>query len=687
VAKGTVLVVDDDPVIVKLLEVNFVMDGYEVLTANDGDEGLARARAEQPDVIILDVMMPGVNGLDVARSLKAHDETSQIPIILLSAKAQANDVAAGREVADEYITKPFDPLELLDRVATLSSRARARSKRPRRRPATFESSEDSDTIGGAMPTIRDVLSDAILDALGSLGVQPPSEAVHLERPARREHGDWSTNIAMTTAKLAGRQPRQLATELTDRLNADPPAHVERVEVAGPGFINFVLNDTWLYDVLRAVVQGGEEGYARPSLGHGEPVQIEFVSANPTGPIHVGNGWWASYGDAVARLLNRCGWDVSREYYVNDTGGQIRKLGASVLARRSGTPLPEGGYGAGFIKGLAAAYEGPDDVAAAGRWAAERILGYIKLQMDEINIHFDEWFSQASIEESEAVDETVELLRQRGLVFEEEGALWLRTADFGDPREKRVLRRSDGDWTYLAGDIAYHRNKFLLRGFSRVINVWGADHQGQVASLKAGVAALGVDPDRLEIRLGQMISLASGRMSKRAGNAVDLDDLVDDIGPDAMRLLSLVASVDQATTVDLDKVRAESRENPVFYVQMAYARIAGIGREQAKREVIRRPLAEVDLNVLVEGRELDVLRSLSELPEVIEQACLERAPHKVTTWVRELADRFHGFYHDCWVLHPDIPDEVTQARLWLVEAARIGFAIGLNLLGVAAPETM
>jgi arginyl-tRNA synthetase len=687
VAKGTVLVVDDDPVIVKLLEVNFVMDGYEVLTANDGDEGLARARAEQPDVIILDVMMPGVNGLDVARSLKGHDETSHIPIILLSAKAQANDVAAGREVADDYITKPFDPLELLDRVATLSSRSRARSKRPRRRPTTFGSSEDSDTIGAAMPTIRDVLTDAILDALGSLGVQPPSEAVHLERPARREHGDWSTNIALTSAKAAGRQPRQLATQLAELLNANPPLHVERVEVAGPGFINFVLNDSWLYDILRAVVQGGEDGYARPSLGAGEPVQIEFVSANPTGPIHVGNGWWASYGDAVARLLERCGWDVSREYYVNDTGGQIRKLGASVLARRSGTPLPEGGYGAGFIKGLAAAYEGPDDVAAAGRWAAERILGYIKLQMDEVNIHFDEWFSQASVEESEAVDETVALLRERGLVFEEDGALWLRTADFGDPREKRVLRRSDGDWTYLAGDIAYHRNKFFVRGFSRVINVWGADHQGQVASLKAGVAALGVDPDRLEIRLGQMISLASGRMSKRAGNAVDLDDLVDDIGPDAMRLLSLVASVDQATTVDLDKVRAESRENPVFYVQMAYARIAGIGREQAKRQVTRRPLADVDLNVLVEGRELDLLRSLSELPEVIEQACLERAPHKVTTWVRELADRFHGFYHDCWVLHPDIPDEVTQARLWLVAAARIGFAIGLSLLGVAAPETM
>jgi arginyl-tRNA synthetase len=687
VAKGTVLVVDDDPVIVKLLEVNFVMDGYTVLTANDGEEGLARALSEQPDVIVLDVMMPGVNGLDVARSLREREETSHIPIILLSAKAQANDVAAGREVADEYITKPFDPLELLDRVATLSSRARARSKRTRRRPTTFDSSDEPDTIAVAMPTMRDVLSEAILAVLRDLGVEPTTADVHLERPARREHGDWSTNIALTTAKAVGRQPRQLANELAERLRAHPPQHVERVEVAGPGFINFFLDDRWLYDVLRDVVQSGEEGYARPNLGQGERIQVEFVSANPTGPIHVGNGWWASYGDAVARLLDRCGWDVSREYYVNDTGGQIRRLGGSILARRAGTPLPEGGYGAAFVKGLAAAYEGPDDEAAAGRWAAERILGYIKLQMDQVNIHFDEWFSQASIEESEAVDETVELLRQRGLVFEEDGALWLRTADFGDPRERRVLRRSDGDWTYLAGDIAYHRNKFLIRGFSRVIDVWGADHQGQVASLKAGVAALGIDPDRLEIRLGQMISLASGRMSKRAGNAIDLDDLADDIGPDAMRLLSLVASIDQSTTIDLDKVRAESKENPVFYVQMAYARIAGIGREQAKRDVIRRPLEKVDLDLLVHERELDVLRSLSELPEVIEQATLERAPHKLTTWVRELADRFHGFYHDCWVLHPDIPDDLSQARLWLVEAAKVGFAIGLNLLGVAAPEKM
>ncbi len=412
-----------------------------------------------------------------------------------------------------------------------------------------------------------------------------------------------------------------------------------------------------------------------------------MSANPTGPLHVGNGWWASYGDAVGRLLERCGWQVSREYYVNDTGGQIRRLGASLLARRNGEPLPEGGYPAGFIKGLAAAYDGPDDVAEAGRWAAERTLGYIKLQLAEVNIHFDEWFSQASIEESPAMNETITALEAAGVVYEEDGALWLRTADFGDPRQKRVLRKSDGDWSYLAGDIAYHRNKFLLRGFDRVINVWGADHQGQVSSLKAGVAALGIDAGRLEIPLGQMISLASGRMSKRAGNAVDLDDLVDDIGPDAMRLLSLVNSPDQATTVDLDKVRAESKESPVFYVQMAYARIAGIGREADKRHVTRQRLAAADLTLLAHPRELEVLRALSELPEVVALACAERAPHKVTTWVRELADTFHGFYHDCYVLHPDVPAELTQARLWLVEAARIGLSIGLGLLGVAAPESM
>jgi arginyl-tRNA synthetase len=537
--------------------------------------------------------------------------------------------------------------------------------------------------------IRDVLEASLRSALESVGIEPPA-TIALERPARREHGDWSSNVALATGKNAGRNPRELAVELVEALTTDPPPHVTRTEVAGPGFVNFHLAPTWLHDVLTEVVARGEADYARLDFGAGERVQVEFVSANPTGPIHVGNGWFASYGDSLARLLTRCGYVASREYYVNDTGGQIRRLGESVLARRAGVPIPEGGYPSGFVKGLASAYDGPDDITEAGRWAAEHILGFIQGQMEAVHIHFDEWFSQASVEESEALAETVAQLQETGLVWEEDGALWLNTAAHGDPREKRVLRKSPdqgGDYTYLAGDIAYHRNKFLLRGFDRVINVWGADHQGQVASLQAGVAALGVDKDRLEVRIGQMVSLASGRIGKRLGNAVDLDDLVDDIGPDVMRLLSLVASIDQSPTIDLDKVRSESRESPVFYVQYAHARIHSIGKKASELGVTRADLATVDLSPLTHEREIELLRTLSTLPEVVELACNDRAPHKVTAWVRELADRFHGFYHDCRILGEDVPAETTQARLWLVEASRIGFAVALDVLGVDAPESM
>jgi arginyl-tRNA synthetase len=542
--------------------------------------------------------------------------------------------------------------------------------------------------------IRDVLEASLRSALDKIGIAPP-DTVTLERPARREHGDWSSNVAMATANPLGRNPRDLATQIAEVVDADPPAHVERVEVAGPGFVNFHLAPTWLHDVLLEVVDAGEEGYARHTFGAGERVQVEFVSANPTGPIHVGNGWFASYGDSVARLLSRCGHDVSREYYVNDTGGQIRRLGESVLARRAGVPVPDGGYPSGFVKGLACAYDGPDDgddaIDQAGRWAAEHILRFIQGQMASVNIEFDEWFSQASIQESAAVAETIAELQHKGLVWEEDGALWLDTSAYGDPREKRVLRKSSdqgGDYTYLAGDLAYHRNKFLVRGFDRVIDVWGADHQGQVPSLLAGVEALGVEKGRLEVRIGQMIRLSGGRIGKRLGNAVDLDDLVDEVGADVMRLLSLVSSIDQSTTIDLDKVRGESKESPVYYVQYAHARIHSIGKKADELGVARAPLtAALDLSPLTHERELDLLRTLSTLPEVVELACVERAPHKVTAWVRELADRFHGFYHDCRVLGDGVPPETTQARLWLVESTRIGLAIGLDLLGVTAPESM
>ena len=537
--------------------------------------------------------------------------------------------------------------------------------------------------------IRDTLAAAAESAATSIGLDPSATTWTIERPARREHGDWSCNIAMASAKSVGRPPRDIAADLVEALESAEVEHVEAVAVAGPGFVNFHLAPTWLHDVLTEVVTSGTDGYARLDTLAGERVMVEFVSANPTGPIHVGNGWFASYGDSVARLLERSGAEVHREYYVNDTGGQIRRLGESVLARAEGRPVPEGGYPSGFVKGLASAYDGPHDVDAAGSWAAEKVLGFIKLQMAMVNIHFDEWYSQASIEESEAVHSTLEGLGDRGLVWEEDGATWLDTGEFGDPREKRVVRKSDeqgGDYTYLAGDLAYHRDKFLVRGFDRVINVWGADHQGQVPSLLAGVEALGVERGRLEVRLGQMVSLAGGRIGKRLGNAVDLDDLVDDIGADVMRLLSLVASVDQSPTIDLDAVREKSSDSPVYYIQYAHARIASIGRKAEESGIERHPLAEADLSLLAHEREIELLRTLSELPDILEIATRERAPHKITAWVRELADRFHGFYHDCYVIG-DVPDDLTQARMWLVESARIGFAIGLDLLGVSAPERM
>ena len=292
----------------------------------------------------------------------------------------------------------------------------------------------------------------------------------------------------------------------------------------------------------------------------------------------------------------------------------------------------------------------------------------------------------SIEESGRVAATIEELRARGHIYEDGGAVWFRATTFGDSRD-RVLVKSDGDTTYLAGDLAYHRNKFIERGFERVIDIFGADTHGHVASLRAGMEALGVDPSRLEVRIGQMISLVGGRMSKRSGNYVRLDTLIDDIGADATRLLSLLSSIDQATTLDLDILKERSAENPVFYVQYAHARIASIDRVAADRGIQRLPLSEVDLGLLEHPRELDVLRALVDLPRVVEEAAVERAPHKVTNWVRALAGTFHGFYHDCYVMGEGIPPALTEARLWLVEAARIGLAIGLDLLGVGAPDEM
>ena len=533
--------------------------------------------------------------------------------------------------------------------------------------------------------IRDDLAEALRAALVRLGVEPP-ETIHLERPARREHGDWSSNIALASAKSARRNPRELATELAKILHDDPPRHVAAVEVAGPGFVNFRLHDSWLHDVLSDVVERGEASYARSDVGGGGRVNIEFVSTNPTGPVHAGGGRWAAYGDSLARVLERCGYAPHREFYLNDRGVQMRLFAESLAARKAGTEVPEDGYRGEYLAEWAG--EMPDD-ADPLEWGYDRVKRDVAESLARIGVEFDTWFSERSMIDSGAIEATLDDLRSHGVVYDADGAVWLRTTDFGDDKD-RVLVKSDGEPTYVLPDIAYHRDKFN-RGFQLLIDVWGADHHGYVQRLKIGVQALGHDPDELEIILGQFVTLMRGgeevKLSKRAGDIVTLTEVLDEVGPDAARLTFLLQSIDTKQVFDIDLVRSQAMENPVYYVQYAHARIASIERVAAERGVERLPRGDVDLSLLTHERELDVLRSLAELPDVVALAGKERAPHKVTTWVRELAGAFHGFYHDCYVMGTDVPSELTQARLWLVEAARIGLAIGLGLLGVSAPDSM
>jgi arginyl-tRNA synthetase len=538
--------------------------------------------------------------------------------------------------------------------------------------------------------IRDQLAAALRAALSTLEVDPLPDVVNLERPARREHGDWSSNVALVAAKKAGWNPRELASRLAEVLTVDPPAHVTSVEVAGPGFVNFRLADSWLHDVLTAVLDAGPDGYARSELGAGTRVMVEFVSANPTGPLHAGHGRGAAYGDSLARILERTGHEVVRENYLNDRGVQMEKFVLSLQARRDGENVPEDGYHGEYVVEWAA--EVPDTVVgfeALWEWGEARAVEDHRQTLARMNVHFDSWFSERSMVASGAIDTTLADLREHGVVYEQDGAVWLRSTDYGDDKD-RVLVKSDGQFTYLLPDIAYHRDKYA-RGFDLLIDVWGADHHGYVPRMKAAMQALGHDPSELECAIIQLVNLMRGgepvRFSRRAGNVVELADVFDEVGPDAARLTYLLQSIDSTQTFDFDVVTAQANENPVFYVQMAYARIRSIFRVAAERGVERRPLDDVDLSLLVHERELDVLRTLSELPDTVVAAVGDRAPHRITTWVRELAGAVHGFYHDCYVMGDGIAEELTQARLQLVEAASVGLAVGLDLLGVDAPESM
>jgi arginyl-tRNA synthetase len=443
-------------------------------------------------------------------------------------------------------------------------------------------------------------------------------------------------------------------------------------------------------VLRVVVAAGN-GYGHSTTLAGSRINLEFVSANPTGPLHAGGGRWVAVGDALANLLAAQGAEVHREYYLNDAGSQLDLFGASLFARYEGREPPDDGYQGAYLVEMAERLRAElgDAVseAQATEWGYRDVVRQLEDDLARIGVHFDTWFSERTLHDQGAVANVLEELAARGATFDQDGATWLRSSDFGDQRD-RVLVKSDGSTTYLCNDLAYHRDK-IARGWGHLIDIWGADHHGQVKSLQAGLEALGHPAGEPEVVLGQLVKVQKGgelvRMSRRAGNIITLADILDEVDPDVCRLTFLLQGIDTTQTFDLDVVTAQSTENPVYYVQYAHARIASIGRKATAEGITRLPLLDVNLGPLTHARELDLLRSLAAYPEVVAEAAAMRAPHRVTTWVREFAAKFHSFYRDCRVISDDAA--LTQARLWLAEGCGLALKHALDLLGVHAPDEM
>ncbi|TML82073.1 MAG: arginine--tRNA ligase [Actinobacteria bacterium] len=531
----------------------------------------------------------------------------------------------------------------------------------------------------------------------------PIPPFQMERPARKEHGDWSTSIALEVAKQAKMKPRDVADAIVKALGADPAEHIAGVEVAGPGFINIRLSHHWLTGLVRDVEQAGE-AWGRSSATAPEKIQVEFVSANPTGPMHLGHGRWAAVGDTLARLLEASGNTVEREFYVNDFGVQMLKFGQSVAARYlellgQKVEIPEGGYQGRYVIDIAKEillevgdkYRNvPDDerVAFMRVEGQRRMLLNQRLTLQRFGVEFDVWFSERSLHDEGAVERVVELLKQLGHLYEKDGALWLRTTDFGDDKDRVIVRSTDRMAAYLAADLAYFMDK-LRRGFERLIYLVGADHHGWKREMQAAIRALGEDPEHCEFLIGQFVHLTRGgesvKMSKRTGEAVTFDELLDEVGVDAARYHFLRVSMDQSLNFDLEEVVRQSQENPVYYVQYAHARISSIVKHAREQGVTIAPLENVALEELQHESELDLLRKLGELPEAVEVGARRREPHRMTRYAEELASLFHSFYRDCRVVTDD--EALTQARLHLVTAAQIGLRNTLGLLGVSAPESM
>ncbi|MEX0985510.1 MAG: arginine--tRNA ligase [Actinomycetota bacterium] len=531
------------------------------------------------------------------------------------------------------------------------------------------------------------------------GVEGELPEPELLAPRQKEHGDFATNVALAVAKRAGRAPRDVATEIVAVL--EPASFVRQVEVAGPGFINIFVTAEWLHDVVRTIVAEGPRFGAAPP--NGRRVQVEFVSANPTGPLTIGHARNAAIGDAVARILAFAGWEVEREYYFNDAGGQMDRFGASVWARYlqalgRDAEVPEDGYHGDYVGQIADSIVQEHGDAFAGLheeegsvWArgegAERAMGWIRTSLARFGVTFDTYVSEASLAGKGEIAEAIERLRAAGAVYEAEGATWFRSTDYGDDKD-RVLVRANGLHTYFAADCAYLVDKFG-RGFDHLIYIWGADHHGDVTRVLGAARALGYDPAAIELLIYQFVSFLRGgvplKMSKRAGAFVALDDLMDEVGTDAARFHLLLFSNDHAMNFDIEDVKRSSMENPVYYVQYGHARIASILRKATEEGISREAIDRADLGLLVHGSETDLLRALADVPAVLARAAELRAPHRLAHASQELAARFHRFYTDCRVVSDD--PGLTQARLWLCEATKQVLANLLGLLGVAAPERM
>ncbi len=514
----------------------------------------------------------------------------------------------------------------------------------------------------------------------------------LERPPKPELGDYSSNAAMLLAAPLGENPRDVAARLAERLGEGLGDAVERIEVAGPGFVNLFLADAWYRDAMAGIAAAGERLGPAPAESP-ERVLVEFVSANPTGPLHVGGGRHAAYGDALVRLLEAAGHRVEREFYVNDAGGQVSRFAASIAARMRGEEPPEDGYEGAYVGELGERIAGegidPGDLDAIGDRGVELILEAVRGTLDRFGVRFDNWFSERDLYSRGEVDQALAQLDRQGHTYRSEDALWLRTTTFGDDKD-RVLIRANGEPTYLAADVAYHWDK-LERGFDRLVDVLGADHHGYVARLRAAIAGLGADPERFEALIMRLVHIVESgeraQMSKRSGDFVSLDELLDDIGVDAARWFMLWRSHDTTVDLDLELARRQSNDNPVYYVQYAHARIASILRK-AEREPdeIASGAGVPTPGTPLEPAERELVKRLLEFPGEVREAAERRAPHRICAYSTAVAADFHAFYRDCQVVGAE-GEGVEGSRLALALLTRRTVARALELLGISAPERM